>query len=383
MAYVSALNANLEKRKQTDTIYFDFSKAFDTVPHVLAVTKLNRLGFPSWLTVWLSSYLCGRQGYVRLGAVVSRRFSITSGVPQGSHLGPLIFILFVNDICQRLQSQKLLYADDLKVFREINSVIDCVALQQDIEAIREWCDLNGMKVNPAKCKCISFTRSAVPTVYAYSFSSIDLDRVSSIRDLGLLIDRKLNFSEHVAATTAKAFAMLGFLRRNTADFENIHALKTLFVSLVRSTLEYAVQVWAPHHANQRDRIEKVQRRFTLYALRRLPWRNGVWQTSYSDRCALLGMESLEQRRTFHQRMFVFDLLTGRIDCSQLREEINVHRPVRVLRNQPLLRIPFHRTLYGYNRPIDRCCRIFNSISNEFEPGMARERFKCRIRTLQL
>lgn len=173
---------------------------------------------------------------------------IPSGVPQGSHLGPLIFILFVNDICQRLQSQKLLYADDLKIFRTVTSVLNCVALQQDIDMIQEWCSLNGMKVNPSKCKSISFTRSTAPIRHEYTFDHHELDRVSSIRDLGLLIDCKLNFSEHVSATTAKAFAMLGFLRRNTAEFENINALKTLYITMVRSILEYAVQVWA----NQRQ-----------------------------------------------------------------------------------------------------------------------------------
>ena len=378
MSYVSALNANLEKFKQTDAIYFDFAKAFDKVPHTLIIAKLNRLGFPRWLTAWIRSYLLSRSGYVRLGGVQSRKFSIPSGVPQGSHLGPLIFILFVNDICDRLQSQKLMYADDLKIFRTITSVIDCVALQQDIEIIREWCCLNGMTVNPSKCKSISFTRSAAPICYGYTFDCHEMHRVCSIRDLGLLIDRKLNFSEHVSATTAKAFAMLGFLRRNTAEFENINALKMLYITMVRSIMEFAVQVWAPHHANQRDRLEKVQRRFTLFALRRLPWRNGVWWSSYSDRCTLLGLQSLEQRRIFLQRMFVFDILSDRIDCPQLRNEINVYRPVRQLRNQPLLRIPFHRTLYGYNRPIDRCCRFFNDVSNEFSPELPRNNFKLRI-----
>lgn len=382
MSYVSTLNANLEKFKQTDAIYFDFSKAFDKVPHLHVITKLTRLGFPRWLTAWLQSYLCGRQGYVRLGTAHSRKFLISSGVPQGSHLGPLLFVLFINDICSRLQSQKLLYADDLKVFRTVSSVIDCLALQQDIDKINEWCVLNGMVVNSSKCKVISFTRSVAPITHDYTFDSHGLDRVTSIRDLGLLIDRKLNFAEHVSATTAKAFAVLGFLRRNTADFENINALKTLYISLVRSILEYAVQVWSPHYSNQRDRLEKVQRRFTLYALRRLPWRNGVWWSSYNDRCTLLRMESLEQRRVFLQRMFVFDVLTNRIDCPQIREEINVQQPTRVLRNQPILRIPFHRTIYGYNRPIDRCCRLFNPVSNEFVPGMSRECFKQKIVALR-
>ncbi|KAL9698342.1 hypothetical protein quinque_001783 [Culex quinquefasciatus] len=105
----------------------------------------------------------------------------------------------------------------------------------DIDAIQEWCNLNGMKVNPSKCKSISFTRSTAPIRYDYT-----MDRVCSIRDHGLLIDRKLSFSEHVSSTTAKAFALLGFLRRNTAEYENINALKTLYITMIRSILEYAL-----------------------------------------------------------------------------------------------------------------------------------------------
>ena len=378
MVYVNSLNANLEKRKQTDAVYFDFSKAFDKVPHSLAIKKLGRMGFPTWLTTWLESYLTGRNGYVRFEAVQSRSFGITSGVPQGSHLGPLIFILFVNDLCFRLQSNKLLYADDLKVYRTVSSVIDCLALQTDIDAVHQWCQLNGMVVNLNKCKVISFSRSASPLTYCYTYDSNELDRVNSIKDLGLSIDRKLNFSEHVTATTAKAFAMLGFLRRNTVDFVNINALKTLYISMVRSTLEYAVQVWAPHYAEQRDRLEKVQRRFTLYALRRLPWRDGVWWTSYSDRCALLQLESLEKRRVLLQRILVFDVLVNRVDCPQILGEINFQAPAQRLRTHAMLRIPFHRTVYGQNRPIDRCCRLFNAVSDEFDYDISRVRFKRKI-----
>ena len=118
-------------------------------------------------------------------------------------------------------------------------------------------------------------------------NAYSLGRVDSIKDLGVTMDHKLSFAKHVATTTAKAFSMLGFLRRNTADFENIHALKTLFISMIRSILEYAVQVWAPHYAVQQDRLEKVQKSFTLYALRHLPWRNPAYLTSYVERRTLL------------------------------------------------------------------------------------------------
>lgn len=131
MAYASALNSSLEKRCQVDSVYVDFSKAFDKVPHELTLSKLDKLGFPNWLISWLRSYLRDRSAYVKLRSTVSSCFVTPSGVPQGSHLGPLIFILFVNDLSHRLNSHHLMYADDLKIYRIISSLVDCAALQQD------------------------------------------------------------------------------------------------------------------------------------------------------------------------------------------------------------------------------------------------------------
>ena len=129
MAYTTGIIRRLEKRQQIDAVYVDFTKAFDRVPHKLSVAKLTALGLPHWLTRWLGSYLCNRTAYVKVSGALSHRYDITSGVPQGSHLGPLIFILFINDLCALLQSSKLLYADDLKIYRSICNSNDVRVLQ--------------------------------------------------------------------------------------------------------------------------------------------------------------------------------------------------------------------------------------------------------------
>lgn len=194
-----------------------------------------------------------------------------------------------------------------------------------------------------------------------------------------MVDNKLKFSEHIATTTAKAFAMLGFLRRNTKYFDDHYALKTLYCSLVRSVLEYAVVVWAPYQTTQSARIESVQRRFLKYALRILPWRDPMNLPRYSHRCLLIRLPTLADRRTLLQRLFIFDVITGNIDCSSILENVWFHAPLRRLRGNDLLRIPGHHTLYGYNNPLDVCCRKFNEVCDRFDFNISKDSFKNRIR----
>lgn len=130
-------------------------KCFQQSPPDLAIKKLERMRLPHWITEWLHSYLSGRKAFVRIGDTQSSVFDVTSGVLQGSVLGPLIFVLFINDVSHRLKSCKLIYADDLKIYRAITSAIDCYVLQSDDNEPLLWCSENGMLLNNSKCKCIN------------------------------------------------------------------------------------------------------------------------------------------------------------------------------------------------------------------------------------
>jgi len=379
MTFTNSVITKLEKRHQIDAIYVDFSKAFDKVPHELAIQKLNRLGLPDWITHWLHSYLVSRKAYVKVRSARSPSFDTPSGVPQESHLGPLIFILFINDLCYCLKSSKLLYADDLKLYRTIITLVDCCALQADVDILYRWCETNGMEININKCKTISFCRIRSPICFDYKINGADLERVNSIKDLGVTVNSKMTFNEHIAATSAKAFAMLGFMRRNTKDFKDVYALKTLYCSLVRSVLEYAVVVWAPYQVGQAARMESVQRRFLRYALRTLPWRDPVDLPRYDERRLLIRLPTLAERRILLQRLFIYDVITGNIECASILEHVWFHAPPRRLRSGNLLWIPGHRTVYGYNNPLDVCCRIFNEVRDKFDFNISKNTFKIRIR----
>lgn len=333
------------------------------------------MGLPEWATSWLRSYLTARWAFVKIDGIKSSRFRIPSGVPQGSHLGPLLFILFTADLCGLIQSEKLFFADDLKIFRAILSRIDCCIIQRDLDTIVKWCHANGMEVNADKCKCISFSRSRSPMQQNYEMASQTLERVSSIKDLGVIVDSRMNFNEHIATTTAKAFSLLGFVRRITKSFRDVYAMKSIYCAVVRSVLEYAVQVWAPYHQVQADRIERVQRSFVRYVLRQLPWNDPIRLPPYDHRCRLIGLDTLASRRVMAQRIFCFDLLTGIIDCANLLRQMNFHAPVRHLRQNTLFHLPTHRTLYDHNNPLHSCCRYFNEVHDMFDFNRTKTIFK--------
>ena len=135
----------------------------------------------------------------------SGRVLSTSGVPQGSVLGPLLFLVFINDIASELSCEFLLYADDLKIFKSVKSVNDCTILQTDLNLVQEWCDVNGMDLNVNKCCTMTFTRKNDPICFLYDIGNRSLQRVGEFKDLGVLFDPKLSFINHITAKIGEAF----------------------------------------------------------------------------------------------------------------------------------------------------------------------------------
>lgn len=149
----------------------------------------------------------------------------SSGVPQGSVLGPLLFLIFVNDLVDRLTSKSLQLADDLKISRKIESVQDCVILQDDIKALLSWCTDNKIRLNAAKCSILTTTFKPSKIIYDYVIDDVNLTRVATKKDLGVIFDEKLSFNDKVAR---KAYRMLGFIFRpaNASEIPKASSLCT-------------------------------------------------------------------------------------------------------------------------------------------------------------
>ncbi|GBN42060.1 putative RNA-directed DNA polymerase from transposon BS, partial [Araneus ventricosus] len=318
---------------QLDVIYTDFSKAFDSIDFGILLNKLHGLGFHVNLTDWLHSYLCNRSLYVYFNNAVSREFSGTSGVPQGSNLGPLLFILFINDLTSVFKySECLLFADDLKLFSSMNSNLDAVLLQSDLDCLFKWCTVNKLHLNIEKCSILSYTRKSQPLNHVYKINDLVLSRSDSVTDLGIIFDTKLDFSQQINSMVSRAYRRLGILKRKTREFSSEIALKVLYYAHVRSSLEYCSIIWDPIYRNKIEIIERIQNNFLRYLLYK---KNGIYLQDVSSSYLrhMFNIPSLCSRRDVSCVLFFYKVINGSIDCTDILSAINFAVPARSLRNQ--------------------------------------------------
>lgn len=369
----------LENGTQVDVIYTDLKAAFDSIDHTILLAKLTKLGTSNRLSSWFHSYLTGRTLQVKVDSCSSSSFTNSSGVPQGSNLGPLLFLLFFNDVLLLLgPGCKLAYADDLKLYFIVRTAEDCIRLQSLLDIFVNWCHRNRLTVSVPKCMVMSFHHTARPIVHDYSVNGVVLKRTESFSDLGVLLDHKLTFNLHRSNVIAKANRQLGFISKISRDFTDPYCLKALYCSLVRPILESAAVVWTPHQLTWSLRLEGVQRKFIRFALRNLPWRDPHNLPAYADRCRLLGLDTLERRRKIQQATFIAKLLNGEVDCSRLLSALNIRVAPRMLRGGSLLQRRFHRTAFGYNQPFTAMVRIFSAVEDLHDFGESSNQFKTRV-----
>lgn len=349
----------LDNQGQVDVIYTDFSKAFDTIDHGFLMNKLYALGLTPNLLKLIHSYLSKRPNYVFYNGFKSLEFYPSSGVPQGSNLGPLLFILYINDLLAQLTCPLLAYADDLKIYSSIKTWNDVVVLQSNLNVLTDWCRKFNLKLNINKCCFISYTRRVNIISSVYTLNTNILPRVSGIKDLGVYFDSRLSFSNHIDSMCASASRTLGFVMRSCRYFNNIQLMKTLYFSLVVSKLEYASQVWSPQYLYLQLSIEKVQRRFLKY----LSFKNsGNYPQRGIDYTYLLdahNMQALSCRRELHGARFVWKLSNGRIDCPYLLSCLDFFIPRIASRFAPTFLLPFSRTNLLQGSPLVVMCRAAN------------------------
>jgi len=343
---------------QVDVIYTDFSKAFDSVNHKLLLHILRSSGFGEPLLSWFDSFLTNRPQWVKLFDVRSEPFIATSGVPQGGHLSPLLFSLFVNNAQSVLHHSRLLcFADDMKLYKLIRTSEDCSLLQSDLDRFVTWSESLGLNLNIGKCRSMSFTRNRSPIIHTYLINGVGVSSVESICDLGFIFTPSLSPRSHITSIVCKAYKLLGFIRRVSSEFKFTNSLKSLYCALVRPILEYGSVVWDPHCADLCRQLEGVQRKFLNYASYSL--KIPCPPHDYSPVLSKLNLSTLASRRYSQNISFLTKLISSDIDAPTLLSLINFRVPARFTRNSIPFHVPFCSTNYMYNEPINRMIRIAN------------------------
>lgn len=299
---------SIEQEHSVDAIYLDFSKAFDTVPHQRLANKLDALGIRGNCLAWVKSFLADRRQCVKVNGMASGWKPVSSGIPQGSVLGPMLFIAFINDLPDVVSECHIkLFADDAKLYTNVDSADDAAKLQNDLNHMVEWSNTWLLRFNASKCKVMHFGRRNQH--FDYSMSSQTLESSRCEKDLGVWINTELTAEDHIKTVVSKANQLMGMIKRSFT-LRDAATLGTLFKSIVRPHLEYGFSVWWPNTLKQNTMIEKVLRNAT----RLVPTLAGL---SYPERLRELGIPSMIYRRYRGDIVQVYKYLHGLYDVKNI------------------------------------------------------------------
>jgi len=276
----------------------DFAKAFDKVPHQRLLSKLKSHGISGRVLDWIENWLSGRVQRVQVKGVKSFWESVTSGVPQGSGLGPVLFLIYINDLDEDILRLILKFADDTKIFSTIQSEVDAANLQRDIDKLLEWSEIWQMNFKVTKCKVMHIGKQY--SEHQYSMNGHILETVTEEKDLGILLTKYRKVAQQCSKAYARANRMAGLIKRNIENKDKKIMLR-LYKSLVRPHVDYCSSAWSSHYKKNELQIEKVQRRFTKI----IP---ELREFDYETRSRKLNLWSLEERRNHADVVEVFKML---------------------------------------------------------------------------
>ena len=293
----------LEEGVAIDVIYLDFAKAFDKVVHKILLHKLYKGGVQNGVLAWLKSFLTGRKQVVAMEEAISSETAVVSGVPQGSVLGPVLFLIHIADIDKDIQhSDVSSFADDTRLMKAIRTIDDHGKLQNDLQTVYQWAKDNHMEFNSTKFEMLRYGDGGVnPHVYMAPDGS-SIERKKQLRDLGVIMCDSATFAEQIQTMVTKARRLVGWILRSFTT-RSPALMLTLFKSLVIPLLEYCGQLWNPSTVGLIRQLEGVQRTFT--------WKiDGMRELNYWQRLAKLKLYSLQRRRERFIILYTWKIIQG-------------------------------------------------------------------------
>ena len=344
-----------DSKKQTDLAILDFSKAFDTVPHNKLLHKLKHYGIDGKINKWIRSFLTQRKQQVVIEGESSDSCSVDSGVPQGTVLGPLLFLCHINDLPNCVKSKVRLFADDCLLYTSVKTIQDQIQLQEDLKALEFWANKWGMRFNASKCYIMSIHRTKFPLTFRYSLNNHILEQVNENPYLGLTISDNLKWSSQINKMCNKANSTLGFIRRNLKHC-NKKFKETAYISLVRSVLDYSASVWDPYLQKDIDRIKSIQRRGARFVQKDYQRTSSV--TAMMNE---LGWKPLAHRRREQRLTLLFKIINGLVAIPATDHIVFNTRPSRSGHNKQIKVITTNTDIYK-NSFFPRTIKDWNSLS---------------------
>lgn len=312
------LDVTENKYSCVDMIYLDFSKAFDKVDHGVLMHKLKKMGITGNVGKWLFSFLSHRKHYVRIPGGMSTEGLVHSGVPQGTVLGPLLFLILLSDISSGISvSNVISFADDTRIYSKIEGGDDCNHLQSDLAKIYMWAQTNNMVFNDKKFQHVCFNQKLIHGRERHKYVSPTSNIImptESTRDLGILMSENCAFEEHINAKIKQCRQLTGWILR-TFSARDKQTMLTLFKSIVLPRIEYGCQLWSPCLLKHINGIESIQRSFTKHI-------QGMKSLSYQSRLQSLNMYSLQRRRDRYSAIYMWKIVENIVPNLQPHIETN-------------------------------------------------------------
>jgi len=362
LSHYDRILSSLECNKAMEVIYLDFAKAFDKVDHGIVLHKLRTLGITGQLAKWICCFLQNRKQLIAIDGTLTPETNVISGVPQGSVIGPILFIILINDINKDVSHSAVSsFADDTRISKEIHTTGDCELLQADLKKIYQWANSNNMTFNSSKFEKLCYVGGSIPIPdfpYTTEAGSV-IKRSAHVRDLGVIMNDSATFSQHISSIAKAGRNQLGWILR-TFQSRDKALLLTLWKSLVVPLLEYCCQLWSPWKQGEIQALEAIQRSCTAKI-------REVAHLDYWGRLKFLRLYSLERRRERYIIIYIWKIINKLVpnlgeDASQAitTKEHPRHGVTCVIRKIPRTASARVSTIRSASLRI-RGCMLFNCL----------------------